>query len=63
MKAMLLTFSLIHGLVSVLFACAAIMLVMIAAKMGWLAFASGLTRESAQGIIEAVGLLAAAVVA
>ena len=63
MKALLLAFSVIHGLMSFLFACAAIMLIFIAAKVGWTAFAVGLERESAQGIIEAVGLLAAAVVA
>lgn len=63
MKALLLAYSVIHGLMSFLFACAAIMLILIAARLGWTAFASGMGRESAQGLIEAVGLLAAAVVA
>jgi hypothetical protein len=46
-----------------LFACSALMLITIAARMGWLAFIGGLDRGAAQTIIEAVGLLAAAVVA
>jgi len=63
MKLLLRAFSTLHGLVAVLFACASLMLVAIAAKVGWSGFAGGLTRESAQQIIEAIGLLAAAVVA
>ena len=63
MKTLLRAFSIIHALMAALFACAALMLIMIAAKMGWLAFVTGLNRQAAQGIIEAVGLLAAAVVA
>ena len=46
-----------------LFACAALMLITIATRIGWLAFLGGLDRPAAQAIIEAVGLLAAAVVA
>jgi len=45
------------------FACAALMLIIIAAKVGWLAFADGQDSNAAQRIIEAVGLLAAGVVA
>ena len=63
MKAFLRAFSILHGLMALLFACAALMLIVIAAKLGWLAFAGGLDRGAAQQIIEAVGLLAAAVVA
>ena len=63
MKALLRAFSIIHALMAALFACAALMLIVIAAKMGWFAFVTGLNRQAAQGIIEAVGLLAAAVVA
>lgn len=63
MKALLRVFSIIHGLMAVLFACAALMLIVIATTAGWQAFASGLNREAAQGIIDAIGLLAAAVVA
>jgi hypothetical protein len=63
MKALTRLFRTVHGLMALLFACAALMLVAIAARMGWVAFAGGLDRGAAQAIIEAVGLLAAAVVA
>lgn len=63
MKILLRTFSIIHGLMATLFACAALMLIIIAAKDGWLAFAGGQDNIAAQRIIEAIGLLAAAVVA
>src|SRR5438105_14203999 len=63
MKTVLRLISTVHGLVAVLFACAAVILIVIAARVGWAAVATGLDRVAAQGIIEAVGLLAAAVVA
>ena len=63
MKSLLRIFSTIHGLMALLFACAALMLIVIATSLAWSALAAGLNREAAQGIIEAVGLLAAAVVA
>lgn len=63
MKYLLRALSLSHGLLAVMFAAAALMLVVIAAAVGWSAFAHGVTREAAQSVIEAVGLLAAAVVA
>ena len=63
MKTVIRAFAIIHGLMAVLFACAAIMLIVVAAHMGWTAFTSGLDQSAAQEIIEAVGLLAAAVVA
>lgn len=63
MKLLLRLFTLIHGFMAILFACAAVMLVVIAARLGGVAFAGGLNRDAAQGIIEAIGLLAAAVVA
>jgi hypothetical protein len=63
MKTLLRAFSAIHALLAILFAAAALMLVVIAAKVGWSAFIEGLTSASAQQIIEAMGLLAAAVVA
>ena len=63
MKTLNLAFSIIHGLMALLFACAALMLIIIAAKVGWLAFVGGLDTNAAQRIIEAVGLMAAAVVA
>jgi heme A synthase len=63
MKALLLGFSIIHGLMAFLFAAAAVVLITIAGKVGWVAVASGLNRDAAQQIIEGLGLLAAAVVA
>ncbi|HAL38773.1 MAG TPA: hypothetical protein DCP03_11945 [Polaromonas sp.] len=63
MKALIRIFRIVHGLMAALFACSAIMLITIATRMGWLAFIGGLDRSAAQEIIEAIGLLAAAVVA
>ena len=63
MKTILRLFSTAHALMALLFACAALLLIAIAARIGWAAFVAGLDRAAAQGIIEAVGLLAAAVVA
>jgi len=63
MKYVLRAFGFIHGVLAFLFACGALMLVVIAARVGWSAFTQGMTTRAAQQIIEAVGLLAAAVVA
>jgi hypothetical protein len=63
MKAPMRLFRIVHVLMAFLFACAALMLIAIAARIGWVAFIGGLDRAAAQEIIEAVGLLAAAVVA
>ena len=63
MKPLMRVFRIVHALMAILFACAALMLITIAARMGWQAFTGGLDGAAAQAIIEAVGLLAAAVVA
>lgn len=63
MKTPMRLFRIVHALMAFLFACAALMLIAIAARTGWIAFIGGLDRAAAQEIIEAVGLLAAAVVA
>ena len=63
MKTPMRLFRIVHVLMAFLFACAALILIAIAARMGWVAFIEGLDRAAAQEIIEAVGLLAAAVVA
>lgn len=63
MKAILRLFAIVHGAMAALFACAAVMLIIIASRTGWQAFSGGLDSAAAQEIIEAVGLLAAAVVA
>ena len=63
MKLLLGAFALVQGLMAVLFAAASLVLTAVAARTGWDAVSSGLDMRSAQQIIEAVGLLAAAVVA
>jgi len=63
MKTLTRVFRTIHGLMAILFACGAVALIVIAARIGWVTLVGGLDRAAAQGIIEAVGLLAAAVVA
>lgn len=63
MNAGMRFFKLVHAVMAILFGCAALMLIVIAARSGWLAFVGGLDEAAAQVIIEAVGLLAAAVVA
>lgn len=63
MKLLTRIFRLVHALMSSLFAAAALMLIIIAARTGWAAFSDGLDHAAAQGVIEAMGLLAAAVVA
>lgn len=61
MKALLRIFSTIHGLMAVLFALAALVLIWVAAKTGWNAMLA--EAGAAQGVVEAMGILAAGVVA
>ena len=63
MKPLLRYLSLLHGLLALMFGCASIALIIIAAKLGGAAMLAGLTRDAAQQIIEAMGVLAVAVVA
>ena len=63
MKIVVRLFRLIHGFMALLFAIAALLLIVIAAKTGGEAIFADLSLAAAQQIIEAVGLLAAAVVA
>ena len=63
MKAVLGVFRVLHALVALLFACASLLLIAAAARAGWLAFGGAWDQAGALTIIEAVGLLAAAVVA
>jgi hypothetical protein len=63
MKFLLYLFRAVHGLMAALFACAALMLIAISAHLGWAAFLGNFDRAAAQSIMEAVGLLAVAVVA
>ncbi|WNC92644.1 hypothetical protein RI103_30840 [Paraburkholderia sp. FT54] len=63
MKFLVRFFTIVHGLMAVLFTCAALMLIAIAARIGSIALASQWDEASAQSVIEALGLLAGAVVA
>jgi hypothetical protein len=62
-KALLRVVSVIHAVMAAMFGCAALMLMLIAARIAWIAVSAGLDEAAAQQIIEAIGLLAAAVVA
>jgi hypothetical protein len=62
MKGLMRLFSLVHAAMALLFACAAVVLIYLATTMGYKAVAGG-DPAAAQQIIEALGLLAAAVVA
>lgn len=63
MKILIRIFAAIHAVMAALFAVAALLLVVISTREGWEATMAGLDGAAAQQIIEAVGLLAAAVVA
>lgn len=63
MKILTRFFSIVHGLMALLFAAVALALMVMAAHAAWVAVSSGLDGAAAQGLIEAMGLLAAAVVA
>ncbi len=63
MKRLLDLFPLVHAVMAVVFAVASLMLLVIAARIGWDAFGAGLDRGSAASIIEALGVLASAVLA
>ena len=63
MKILMRLFTCLHALIAVLFACASILIVAIAARTGWNAVAMGLDRAASQQIIEAIGLIAVAAVA
>lgn len=63
MKTLMRLFGVLHALMALLFAAAAVVLTCIAARIGWLALSEGFTGEAAQQVIEAIGLLAAGVVA
>jgi hypothetical protein len=63
MKILTYLFRVVHALMAFLFACASLMLITIAARLGWVAFMGTLDAAAAQSIIEVIGLLAAAVVA
>ncbi len=55
--------ALVHALMAVLFACVALLLIAISARMGWASLDGVFDRAAAQQVMEAMGILAAAVVA
>ncbi|HUR89363.1 MAG TPA: hypothetical protein VMZ74_09785 [Ramlibacter sp.] len=63
MKALLALFQWIHKLTAVLFALSSLVLIAIAGRIGAQALFQGFDEEAALQVIEAIGLLAAAVVA
>jgi hypothetical protein len=63
MKIIQNLFRAIHCTMALLFACAALLLIAIAARVGWDAASGSFDGVAALAIIEAVGLVAAAVVA
>jgi hypothetical protein len=62
MKVLMRVFALIHAAMAALFACAAIAMIYLATRMGWAAISGG-DQSASEQLIEAIGLLAAAVVA
>jgi hypothetical protein len=63
MKIMMRLIAVLHALMAALFVCASIALIVIASHIGTVAVLKELNQQTAQEIIEAIGLLAAAVVA
>ena len=63
MKYVLRLYAVAHTFMALLFAGAGLMLVVSAARAGWLATAGGWDYAASEAMIEAVGVLAAAVVA
>jgi hypothetical protein len=63
LKILMRAISLIHAVMAALFVCAAVLLILMAVHMAWSAVANGISEAESQKIIEAIGLLAAAVVA
>ena len=63
MKLVLSGFAVAQGVMAVLFALASLVLIAVAGRTGWEAVSNGLDLDTGQKVIEAIGLLAAAVVA
>jgi uncharacterized membrane protein YczE len=63
MKSLLRLYSVVHGVIAMMFAAAGILLMVIAAHGGWMAMTDGIDTAAGEAVIEAIGLLAAAVVA
>lgn len=63
MKKLMLAFGVVHALIALLFTAGALFLIVIGARMGWHAAGGAIDLGAAQEVIEAIGILAAAVVA
>ena len=63
MEFLLRVFPLVHALIALIFVLASLVLVAIGMHTGWEALADGLTHKASLGVIEAIGLIAVAVVA
>jgi len=62
-KTVLRLFAVVHALMAALFAVAALLLIFMAADTAWIGVTAGMGAGAAQQVIEAIGYLAAAVVA
>ena len=63
MKHLMLAFGVVHAMIALLFAAGALFLIVVGAQLGWHAAHAGSGLAAAQEVIEAIGILAAAVVA
>jgi uncharacterized membrane protein len=63
MKKLMLAFGAVHALIALLFTGGALFLIVIGARLGWHAATGEIGLAAAQEVIEAIGILAAAVVA
>lgn len=63
MKLLRRSITFVHALMAALFACVALVLIAISARMGWGSLSEPFDRHAAQAVMEAMGILAAAVVA
>jgi len=63
MKKLMLAFGVVHAMIALLFAAGALLLIVIGARLGWHAMTGEFGLGAAQEVIEAIGILAAAVVA
>ena len=63
LKILMRVISIIHAVMAALFVCGGVILVLMAIHMAWNAVAAGISEAESQQVIEAIGLLAAAVVA
>ena len=63
MKKLMLAFGVVHAMIAALFTAGALFLIVVGAKLGWHAAGADSGLAAAQEVIEAIGILAAAVVA